>query len=60
MMSIKIEDAKTPLERADALGNLIEQLALAKQMKDDKHFNDTLGQAREHSFELVQMFEGGE
>ncbi len=53
-MSIKIKDAKTPLERADAIGNLIEQMFIANIMGDEPQFNKALELAREHSEELVK------
>ncbi len=56
-MSIKVEEAKTPFERADAISNLIEQMALAHSVKDETQFKRALNEVRGHCFELVQMLE---
>lgn len=37
-MSIEMEDLKTPLEKADCLSNLLEQMALAHTVKDEEMF----------------------
>ena len=56
-MSIEMENPQTPLEKADAIGNLIEQMSLAILTGDTNHFNKTKEKASQLNFELVQQLQ---
>lgn len=57
VMSIEMENPKTALEKADALTNLIQQMAIAHRMKDESKFNEVYKRAGEIGFDLVHMLE---
>lgn len=56
-MSIELEDPKSPLELADAIGNLIEQIRLASMMNDKQHMAKAIDRAAELSFVLVDKLQ---
>ena len=57
-MSINLTNPKTPLELADAIGNLIEQMALAHTVKDEYRFTKARKKAAELCFELTCKLDG--
>lgn len=59
-MSINMKNPKTPLEIADAIANLIAQMYLAHQIKDEKQFNSAHSKASDLAFELTNALEGRE
>lgn len=56
-MSINMKNPKTPLEKADALANLIAQMFLAHQLKDERHFTIAHNKASDMAFELTNALE---
>ena len=54
-MSIKMDNTVTPLEKADAIANLIEQMYLANAIKDSTNFKRSYTQASKLAFELVNL-----
>ena len=56
-MSIEMDNPKTPLELADALANLIEQLSLQHQMRDRFNFAKALAKARKFAGKLVDALD---
>ena len=50
-----MENPKTPLEKADAVANLVEQMAMSHRIGDRKHFEKVHQQASRLLFELVEQ-----
>lgn len=59
-LGIEIENPQTPLEKADALTNLVEQMHLAHMVRDDAHFKRAHAEASRIGFELVRVLEENE
>ena len=55
-----MQNPKTLLEKVDAAANLVEQMYLAHQMKDEKRFNEAHGKAGNLLFEATQMIDENE
>lgn len=53
-MSIEMDNPQTPLELADAIGNLIDQIRLAVMIRDWVHVDKASDRASALNFELVQ------
>jgi hypothetical protein len=47
---VEIDNPKTVYEKINAAANLVEQMALAKTVGDDQHFNKTKAKAAKTSF----------
>jgi len=56
-MSIEMENPITPLEKADALGNLVQQMYLAHSMGDDHHFRKVHSKASSLCHDLTNMLD---
>lgn len=56
-MSIEMKNPKTPLEKADAASNLIEQMFLAHTIRDEKKFADVHMRAGKIMFDLCRQLE---
>jgi len=56
-MSIEMDNPTTPLEIADAIGNLIAQMWLAHKMRDEATFTKAHTRAAELSAALVDMLD---
>lgn len=52
-MSIEMENPETTLEMVDALTNLVEQMFLAHQIKDERMFKIAYERAAELGFTLL-------
>jgi len=59
-MSIEMKNPKTPLEKSDAIANLIEQLWLAHKVSDEIMFSKAHKQASKLAFELTNELERNE
>jgi hypothetical protein len=59
-MSINMKNPKTPLEKADAISNLVEQMWLSHRIRDEKHFEECHDKAGSLCFELIQQLATGE
>ena len=59
-MSIEMENPVTPLEKADALANLVQQMWLAHQVKDDQMFKTVHEKASKIGFDLVEALQESE
>jgi hypothetical protein len=59
-MSIEMENPKTTLEKADAAANLVEQMWLAHQVKDEKKFIESHHKASKLLFEVTRELEDQE
>jgi len=56
-MSIEIEDPKTVYEKIDAASNLIEQMQLAHQIKDESQFKYAYKKAGDLLFAAMRQME---
>jgi len=56
-MSIKMENTATPLEKADALANYVEQMYLANATHDQQHFRIVYAKASKLAFDLCRALE---
>lgn len=54
-MGIEMKNPQTPLEKADALTNLVAQMHLAHMVRDEAHFKRAHAEASRIGFELVQV-----
>jgi hypothetical protein len=52
-MSIEMDNPETPLEMADALTNLVEQMYMAHKVGDERRFESAHKRAGEIGFDLV-------
>jgi ubiquinone biosynthesis protein COQ9 len=59
-MSIEMDNPETPLEKADALSNLIEQMAIAHRISDEQMFKIAYDKAADLGFSLVQDLQSEE
>lgn len=56
-MSIEMDNPQSPLELADAIGNLIEQIRLASMIGDKAHLSTAVDRASELCFQLVEALQ---
>ena len=56
-MGIKVKDAQSAVEKADAIANLIEQMHMAHRLKDEETFKKAHKRASDYAFQLVRFLE---
>jgi hypothetical protein len=56
-MSIEMKNPKTAVEKIDAAANLVGQMYLAHQIKDEKHFQEVHKKASKLLFDALQQLQ---